>query len=273
MKAVLTFLALISFLNIMSSQRLIDEIKSHHQGVGLWWIGHNAWVIKYQDLVICTDLLLEYDKRAKAPPITVEELGEILDISFITHGHKDHFNRISSKWLADSSDCLFVMPSSCLPIAQELGIPDQKITVAYPRMPFDILGIHIEPLRAIHGNANFAIYYDANLEDCGYIINIGGKRFLQPGDTHLLEDHLFCNDIDVLFFSPTEHNMYIYPSIILINRLEPSYILPQHHSTVIVNDETRFWAKGYQEEVRIRLNQSLQKNYHILNPGDFLLIE
>jgi hypothetical protein len=34
-------------------------------------------------------------------------------------------------------------------------------------------------LRAIHGNPKSAVYYDANLKDCGYLIEIGGRR--SPG--------------------------------------------------------------------------------------------
>ncbi len=253
--------------------RLIDQIKEHSDGIGLWWAGHNGWIIKSGDLVISTDILLEYDKRKTPSSITVEELAEVLDISFITHGHKDHFNRSTTVYLAENSDCVIVMPESCLKIAAELNIPGDRILVAKPREPFEILGVNVDPLRAIHGNANFAIYYQANMQDCGYVLDIDGTRFLQPGDSHLLEDHLFLKDIDVLFFSPTEHNMYIDPSLILINRLEPKFIFPQHHSTVVVREDTRFWAKGYQDEVKIRLSKTLQDRYHIMNQGDFVRIK
>ena len=165
------------------------------------------------------------------------------------------------------------MPESCLPEAHKMKIPDNRIVVAKPREPFELKGIKVEPIRAIHGNANFAIYYDANLQDCGYLLTINGKTFLQPGDTYLLEDHLFIKKVNVLFVSPTEHNMYIDPSVILINALDPDYIFPQHHSTITVNEGNRFWAKGYPDEVKIRLSQSLKDRYHILKPGDKMEIE
>ena len=255
------------------STELLNEITEHQQGLGLWWIGHNGWIIKSGDLVISTDILLDYDKRIEPPLISAEQLASILDISFITHGHRDHFNRETSRILAEQGDCLFVLPESCKAIAKELKIPEYRIRYARPRQPFELRDLQVEPLRAIHGNANFAIYYDANLQDCGYVINIGGKRFLQPGDSHLLEDHLFLVNIDVLFFSPTEHNMYIDPSVILINRLQPDYIFPQHHSTVVVNEATRFWAKGYPEEVKLRLSKDLKSRYYILQPGQKTMIE
>ena len=107
----------------------------------------------------------------------------------------------------------------------------------------------MSPLRAIHGNPKSAVAHEANLDDCGYRIELAGKTFLQPGDSVLLEDHLSLKDVDVLFFSPTEHNTFIDPSVLLINALEPDYILPQHWDTYRVTPENRFWANGYPAEV------------------------
>ena len=67
--------------------------------------------------------------------------------------------------------------------------------------------------------------------------------------------------------------MYIEPSVILINSLDPDYIFPQHHSTVAIDTENRFWAKGYPDEVKIRLSQSLKDRYYILMPGDKMEIK
>lgn len=270
-------LTLASFLCIvlssMAQSAMYQEILDHEDGIGLWWAGHNGWIIKSGDLVISTDILLDYDKRISEPAMTEEELAEILDISFITHGHRDHFSRSASRVLLEKGHCIFVIPESCVPIADELGIPPSRIKVATPRTPFELLGVKVDPLRALHGNANFAIYYQANMQDCGYVIDVDGTRFLQPGDSYLLEDHLFLEDIDVLFFSPTEHNMYIDRSVILINTLNPDFIFPQHHSTVVVNDDTRFWAKGYQHEVRIRLSSDMKKKYFIPKEGQKFLIK
>lgn len=274
MKYYILIASILFFAGSLFSQetRMIDEIKAHKDGIGLWWAGHNGWIIKSGDLVICTDIILESDMRAVPTPITAEELAEVLDISFATHWHGDHFNSGASKVLLEKSDCIFVLPESCLEIAEELQIPKERIQVAKPRVPFELMGLKVDPLRAIHGNANFAIYYQANMQDCGYVINVDGVRFLQPGDSYLLEDHLFLEDIDVLFFSPTEHNMYIDRSVILINTLNPEFIFPQHHSTIEVTDDTRFWAKGYQHEVKIRLTQALKDKYYILKNGESVRI-
>ncbi|HUX95126.1 MAG TPA: MBL fold metallo-hydrolase [Bacteroidales bacterium] len=273
-KVSLTFLLLFMLINILSGQdvSVINQIRNHKDGVAVWWIGQASWIIKSGDMVISTDLFLENRGRISPSPITPEEIAPLLDVAFITHGHGDHFEEYTSKILVEKSSCLFVLPESCLETARKIGIPEKRIVIARPREPFEIKGIKVDPLRAIHGNANFAIYYDANLQDCGYLFTIGGKRILQPGDTYLLEDHLFLKKIDVLFFSPTEHNMYIDNSVILINALEPDYIFPQHHSTIALTEANRFWAKGYPDEVKIRLSRPLKERYFILKTGEMMEI-
>jgi len=252
---------------LQAQGRLIDEIRTHDDGTAVWWTGHNGWLIKSGDILVGTDLVLEYPGRLEDSPISAMELAAELDVAFITHGHGDHFGRRTVRILLEHSDCIFVIPASTLEIARELGIPGERLHVAEPRTSFTVRGVEVDALRAIHGNANFAVYYEANLEDCGYLITIDGRTFLQPGDSVLLEDHLFLEHVDVLFFSPTEHNMYIDRSVLLINALSPDVILPQHHSTMEYDEANRFWAKGYPAEVRLRLAQPLQERYHILEPG------
>jgi L-ascorbate metabolism protein UlaG (beta-lactamase superfamily) len=254
-------------------KRIIQEIKDHQQGMAIWWTGHNGWVIKSGNIIIGTDLCLESDERAVLAPVSAAELAPELDISFITHEHGDHFERETSKILLEKSRCLFVMPANCLEAAREINIPDERIKIAEPRQPFTIGEVQIEPIRAIHGNPKFAVFYDANLRDCGYLITLGGKRLLQMGDTVLLEDHLFLKSVDVLFFSPTEHNTYIDQSVILINELEPEYILPQHRDTFQVTTENRYWTTAYPYEVKLRLSKPLQEKYHILGMGEKIIIQ
>jgi L-ascorbate metabolism protein UlaG (beta-lactamase superfamily) len=252
--------------------RIRDEVKAHDSGLAVWWTGHNGWLIKSDGLLIGTDLATEDEARLYRSPITAEELAPLLDMAFITHRHGDHFNRKTARVLAEKGQCTFVMPANCVGDARRLGIPEGRIKVAAPRQPFELKGVKVSPLRAIHGNPKSAVYFDANLEDCGYLIELGGRTFLQPGDSVLLEDHLFLKHVDVLFCSPTEHNMHIDPAVILINELDPQYILPQHRDTYRVTPENRYWTSGYPHEVKLRLSKPMQARYHILKQGQKLAI-
>jgi L-ascorbate metabolism protein UlaG (beta-lactamase superfamily) len=258
----------------VSKGKLLEEIQAHQEGIAVWWLGHNGWLIKSDNILIGTDLPLETKAREAPSPISAAELAGELNYSFVTHEHSDHFERETSKILLEKGNCTFVLPQSCVEAArEEVGIPDDRMIIAEPRKPFDTVDLHIEPVRAIHGNEKYAVYYEANLEDCGYLITLGGKRFFQPGDSVLLEDQLFLKDVDVLFFSPTEHNTYIDRSVILINALDPEYIFPQHRNTFKVNPENRFWTSAYPYEVKLRLSQDLQKRYFILDMGEKKMIQ
>ncbi|MCF7805452.1 MAG: MBL fold metallo-hydrolase [Candidatus Marinimicrobia bacterium] len=256
------------------TRNIAEEIRDHHSGLAVWWTGHNGWLIKSGDTLVSTDLVLETEEdRLYDPPVSAAEIAADLDIAFITHEHGDHFSRATSRILLEKSDCIFVMPETCLEAARELGIPEIRIRIATPRDSFKVKGVKVKALRAIHGNPKFAVFYNANLQDCGYLITLGGKDFLQPGDTVLLEDHLFLKHVDVLFFSPTEHNMHIQQSVLLINELAPDYILPQHRNTFRVTDQNRYWTTAYAHEVKMYLSKPLRKNrYHILNHGEKLEI-
>jgi hypothetical protein len=56
--------------------------------------------------------------------------------------------------------------------------------------------------------------------------------------------------------------------MILINRLQPRWIFPQHFGTYIETDDNAFWTRGYPDELRLRLSQDLQKRYHKLRQGE-----
>lgn len=248
-------------------ERMLAEIRGHGAGLAIWWTGNNGWLIKANGLLIGTDLVLDDPLRDRPSPISAAKLADQLDISFVTHVHHDHFNGPTSKVLAEKSRCLFVLPRSCLEMARELGIPQDRIVVARPREPFELKGIKVEPLRALHGDRQGAVCYDFNLDDCGYLIHMGGKTILQPGDSVLLKDHLLLKHVDVLFFSPTEHNMQIDNSVTLIHALQPSYILPQHRDTYPETEEKRYWAHAYTREVQGKLSKDLQRRYHLVEMG------
>src|SRR5262245_31480143 len=157
--------------------RIVDEIRAHRSGLSVWWTGHNGWLIKSDTTLVGTDLAIEDEARLCQSPISAEELAPLLDVAFITHGHGDHFNRKTARILAERGTCIFVMPANCVADARRLGIPEGRIKVANPRTPFELKGVRVSPLRAIHGNPKSAVYFDANLDDCGYLIELGGRTF------------------------------------------------------------------------------------------------
>lgn len=257
---------------------VLDQIRSRHPGIALWWMGNAGWLIKSNDILFATDLDLEPKNKIYPPPVSAERLAEELDVAFVTHHHGDHFNRPTVRALSLKPRCTFVIPQTCLEEAVRLGVGRERIIVPSPGHPFTLKGIRVEPIHAIHGNQDFTVltrekdFIDNITHNCGYVFTVEGRRMLQPGDSVLTEEHLSLNQIDVLFVSPTVHNMYVDRSMILINRLQPSHIFPQHYDTYRETPENRFWTRGYPDELFLRLSRELQKRYHKLQQGQLFVL-
>ena len=263
----------------LGQSSVLEQIRAHHKGIAVWWVGNAGWLIKSGELLIGIDLDLSTEEKAAPPPVTGKELAGELDAAFATHHHGDHCNVPTIRALAQGARCTFVLPSPCVKEVADLHIASGRMVVPEPLHPFDLKGVHVEPVHAIHGNQDFTVltrepdFVDKIAHNCGYVLNIQGKRFFHPGDSVLTEEHLELKNIDVLFVSPTVHNMYLDRSMILINRLEPAYIFPQHFGTYAQTDENAFWTRGYPDELELRLSGELRKRYHKLRIGEMFVIE
>jgi len=262
-----------------SGDSVANQIRSHHKGTAVWWTGNAGWLIKSDDLLIGTDLTLDNDEKVQSPPVTASEIAPDLDVVFATHHHSDHCNPETLRILAERGKCIFVLPSPCLKELSGIHIPTDRLIVPEPLHPFTVKGIRVEPVHAIHGNQEFTVltrepdFVDKIAHNCGYVFDIHGKRFFEPGDSVLTEEHLSLKNIDVLFVSPTVHDMYIDRSTTLINYLQPAYIFPQHFGTYKEIEDELFWRRGYPDELKLRLTPELQKRYHKLSQGQMFEIK
>ncbi|NIA13343.1 MAG: hypothetical protein GWP08_04625 [Nitrospiraceae bacterium] len=261
----------------MSNQPMANEVLGQllatEAGLAICWLGNDGWLIRGQGRLIAFDLDLESASRLRKPPISAEQLAPALDAVFITHEHADHFNDATAAILAERSKCLFVVPANCVDKARSLGIPEERLVVARPRLPFDLLGLRVQPLRALHGHRQQALHRGANLDDCGYVLTMAGRTLLQPGDSILTEDQLLRQGVDILFVSPTIHNMHIQPASVLINALRPGWVFPQHFDTYTQTESNSFWTVGYPDELRAALPPDRQSCYHKLRQGEVFLID
>jgi L-ascorbate metabolism protein UlaG (beta-lactamase superfamily) len=255
-----------------TGKRILEELLDTRDGVALCWLGNLSWLIRAEGRLIAFDLDLETPSRLMRPPVSTEELAPSLDAVFITHSHGDHFNDATARILAERSRCVFVIPANCVEKARALGIPEERIVVAKPRQPMEVLGLGVRPMHAFHGHTHQSVHRNANLDDCGYIVTLAGLTLFQPGDSVLTEDHLALKDVDILFVSPTDHNMRVGPASILIEALKPRWIFPQHFATYAVTEQNAFWTVGYPDELRDALPVDLRERYHKLRQGEVFRI-
>jgi L-ascorbate 6-phosphate lactonase len=246
----------------------LEDLLASDAGIGLCWLGNNGWLVRGQSKLIAFDLDLDRDSRLRKSPIPTAQLAGALDVVFITHEHGDHFGEPTARLLAVQGNCTYVVPANCVEKARACGLPEDRVVVARPREPFEIAGIHVEPQRALHGHTNFSVYRRANLDDCGYALTLDGWRLFQPGDSVLLQDHLEdLGLIDVLFVSPTLHNMHVAGSRTLIETLRPAYVFPQHFGTYRPTEQNSFWTVGYPDDLRAALSPEMQEHFHKLEQG------
>jgi L-ascorbate 6-phosphate lactonase len=252
---------------------ILRDLLAGQTGIGLCWLGNLGWLIRADGKLVAFDLDLERDSRLRPSPVPTADLAPVLDLLFVTHAHGDHFGEPTVRVLAERSRCTFVLPATCVDRAARLGVPRSRLVVARPREPFEVAGVPVAPLRALHGHTDFAVYRGANLDDCGYVLSLGGRKLFQPGDTVLLQDHLEdLSGVTVLFVSPTLHNTHVAGSKTLIETVRPDYVFPQHFGTYRPTDQNRYWTVGYPEELRAALSPPMRERFHILDQGEIFRI-
>ena len=218
------------------------------------WQGNNGFILCDGKRMIATDLDLTLPERLWPPTVDADALTAQLDVLIITHGHEDHFSTETVKRLLRGNRCRFLIPESCREKALSIEGLVQRAVFVKPGDHPEADGLHVECIRAVHGHIGGTVYSGASMLDCGYVFRFGGLRFYQPGDTVLLEEHLDMQNIDVLFVSPTEHNMGVDNAVRLIRLLKPCRVILQHHSTYREQPDNLFWTHGYVQELLAALS-------------------
>lgn len=233
---------------------LLEQLKNAKTPAILWQ-GNDGFIFCDGEKMIATDLDLTLGERIQPPSVDLTELARSLDWLLITHEHEDHFSTATVKILLENGDCRFVIPKSCEEKARGIeGLAERSI-FAKPGDSLDLSGMPVSCFRAIHGHIGGSVYSGASTLDCGYRFTFGGLTFYQPGDTMLLEEHFEMKDIDVLFVSPTEHNMGVENAVKFIRMIGPKRVIIQHHSTYFEHPDNLFWAHGFVDELLEALSE------------------
>lgn len=249
----------------------MKEIAAETEQLAVLWTGNDGWLLSDGKSLLAMDLDFYLSERMQEPPISVKDLAPHLDLLMISHAHDDHFNGRTVSELVRCSDCHFLLPVSCHEKADQVGIPENRRLSIQPGQTRKYRNIEFSAIRALHGHMGQSVYKEASLGDCGYRFELAGCTIYQPGDTILLQEHLEMTPVDLLFVSPTDHNTHIEPSSRMIAAIEPRWIMAQHFGTYRTNEENAFWTKGYPEELKKRLPESLWNRFFIPKAGEVYL--
>ena len=262
-------------LQVASPERKSDnDVPVRDDSYSVCWLGNAGWWLRIGQVNILIDPDVEQGRTRKTLEGIPDDCLSKADAVLITHEHGDHFNRSTVKQLIQESSCRFILPASCRQAAMQTGIPTNRIIPAHHLKPIELFGDRstVTPIPAIHGGIAGAVYKRYNAADCGYLISMMGINLFHPGDTVLLEEHYDLPTIDILMISPTEHNTNIHQSLILIEKLNPRFIFPQHRDTYYVTDDNSFWTHAYYKELGEALDESFKSRYHVVKQGEEFII-
>jgi L-ascorbate metabolism protein UlaG (beta-lactamase superfamily) len=119
-----------------SSPSVLESVRSHRQGVAVWWVGNAGWLIKSDGLLIGLDLDLSEPQKVQPPVIKPDELASELDVAFVSHHHGDHCNVATIRALATGKRTTFVLPQTCVKRVASANIPQDRLVIAEPLRPF-----------------------------------------------------------------------------------------------------------------------------------------
>jgi L-ascorbate 6-phosphate lactonase len=183
----------------------------------LWWLGQSGFAVRAGGTTLLLDpFLAHHPDRLSPPPFAPEEATGVAAI-LCSHEHIDHFDAESLPGMAAASpEAKVVVPTPLVPRVTALGILPDRVIGAQPDEPFELDGVTVHPLPALHGvDVADAYTYGKELSDglyryLGYVVEAGGLRIYHAGDTladEELEDRLsrLAPDVALLPINGRDH--------------------------------------------------------------------
>ena len=195
-----------------------------------------SWVqIKAGDRIIYIDPaylktnFAHYPKRIEYSkwPDPIDGLPEELekgDIILITHHHKDHCKGVTVRRLKNEKTKILAT-KQC---SKELG---KDFTVVKPGMVIEIGDIKVKTVEAYNkkheGDAKLMHMKGIGV---GYVISVEGKNIYHAGDTDLVSEMEYLQDVDVAFLpiGGRDFTMGLSEAIQAAKRIKPKLVIPMH---------------------------------------------
>lgn len=139
----------------------------------LRYFGHSSFQILYDDgTTVFIDPYFSSEGREIPPYVKDAHWVKKCDIVLVTHEHHDHFEPDTVSEIAERTWANVVAPR---PVLQQLRIPEKIKVDVRVGDTFDIKGVHIEVVKAVHPQSEYPV---------GYVIQKDGVRIYAAGDTY-----------------------------------------------------------------------------------------
>jgi L-ascorbate metabolism protein UlaG (beta-lactamase superfamily) len=189
----------------------------------IWYLGHSGFEIELGDTVIYIDPFLEDRevggmRRELKAPLKAEEVDRA-DIVFITHEHRDHFEKATVEKIVNRTGALVIAPHCVL---RDVEVPSENKMEAVVGDEFVVKGVEVKVVKAIHPQSACPV---------GYIIRKGGKSIYHAGDTYEFGE-MFDIKVDyALLPIGGTYTMDVYSVYKASKELNCKYIIPMHYNT------------------------------------------
>ncbi len=156
----------------------------------LWWLGQAGFALRAGGTTLLLDPFLARHPERLSPPAFAPEQATGVAAILCSHEHIDHFDAESLPALAAASpEARVVVPTPLVERVTALGILPDRVIGAQPDEPFELDGVTIHPLPAVHG-VDVADAYSFGRElsgglyrYLGFVVEAEGLRIYHAGDT------------------------------------------------------------------------------------------
>lgn len=165
----------------------------------------------------------------------------------ITHHHKDHCKGITVRRLRNEKTKILAT-KQC---SKELG---KDIMVVKPGMEIEIDEINVKTVEAYNkkheGKAKLMHMKGIGV---GYVISVEGKNIYHAGDTDLVPEMEFLQDIDValLPIGGRDFTMGLSEAIQAVKRIKPKVVIPMHRFETDPNEYKKLVEKETLTKVEV----------------------
>jgi L-ascorbate metabolism protein UlaG (beta-lactamase superfamily) len=214
------------------------------------WLGHSTVYLKTGGTSLLTDPVFwnvtPFVRRKTPLPVEPVELPRV-DVVLISHGHYDHLNTRSIRFLKDTCDPVFVSAPGYERYFRRIGISKHKVLDWFESI--DVGGVRITSLPAQHWSRRTAFDTNRHLW-CSYLIEHRGYKFYWIGDTGYYEGFKEIGEkfgpVDLLFvpigaYEPRwfMEGFHVNPeeALKVARDLKARTIVPIHWGTFDLSDE------------------------------------